>query len=206
MTLSGCLAGILAAEGALDIDKPVTYYIPELNPAALDGVTVHDLLNMRSGLKYTEGFGPEWDGHMQSRGFLPKPTPEHPDCQYLWMRDCVTEKAHEPGSRFEYKEVDTELLEVYANSGNEVFKMLRPDDVIGISLQGLPAVGYSNKFWVVDLPSGRTIWGMGMRSQFLVISPEQEAVIVHFGANWHSPMDHKWATSTMTAVLQHLSQ
>ncbi|KAK9824076.1 hypothetical protein WJX72_007541 [[Myrmecia] bisecta] len=215
-TLSGCLAGILAAEGALDIDEQVTYYIPELNPAALDGVTVRDLLNMRSGIKYTEGFGPEWDAHMQSRGFLPKPTPEHPDCQYLWMRDCVTERAHKPGSQFEYKEVDTELLgwvlerasggkrlyqlvseciwsklgceddahmlidkagsamagcgmnatlrdtarygqmllnggkahdgtqvvpaawleEVYANSKNEVFKTQRPDDMMGIYLQG----------------------------------------------------------------------
>ena len=51
------LLGIAIDEGAIkDVHEPITKYLPELTNAGMDKVTIEDLLNMRSGIRFNEGY------------------------------------------------------------------------------------------------------------------------------------------------------
>jgi CubicO group peptidase (beta-lactamase class C family) len=51
------LVGIAVSEGTIhDIHQPVTDYIPEMKDPRFHNVTVEDLLTMRSGIKFNEGY------------------------------------------------------------------------------------------------------------------------------------------------------
>ena len=52
----GILNAILATEGKIDITKPVSYYIPEWKNTPWDDVSVHDNMNMTTGLNVQEEF------------------------------------------------------------------------------------------------------------------------------------------------------
>jgi CubicO group peptidase (beta-lactamase class C family) len=49
-SVTGLLAGILVDAGALDVEAPVTLYLPELAHTAYAGATLQDLLDMRTGI------------------------------------------------------------------------------------------------------------------------------------------------------------
>ena len=55
-SMLGLLAGILVANGVLDIDAPVERYVPELWGSAFQGATVRQLLDMRVGLAFDEDY------------------------------------------------------------------------------------------------------------------------------------------------------
>ena len=55
-SLLGLLAGQLAARGKLDVDAQATRYVPEAKGTGFDGATVRDLLDMRSGIDFTEDY------------------------------------------------------------------------------------------------------------------------------------------------------
>lgn len=48
--MTGLLAGLLQHNGALDIEAPITAYIPELAGSAYSGATIRQLLDMRTGV------------------------------------------------------------------------------------------------------------------------------------------------------------
>jgi len=51
------LMGIAISEGYISgTDEPITKYIPELTNLDFEKITIEDLLNMRSGIKYNEGY------------------------------------------------------------------------------------------------------------------------------------------------------
>jgi CubicO group peptidase (beta-lactamase class C family) len=52
------LVGLLLADAKIKtIDDPVTNYLPELKGSGYDGVPVRDLLEMSSGVRFTEEYG-----------------------------------------------------------------------------------------------------------------------------------------------------
>src|SRR5262249_23468829 len=53
-SFTGVLAGILVAEGKLDPASPVTAYVPELASGAFGDATVEQVMDMTTGLKYSE--------------------------------------------------------------------------------------------------------------------------------------------------------
>ncbi len=53
-SFTGVLAGILVAEGKLDPAAPVRVYVPELESSAFGDATVQQVMDMTTGLKYTE--------------------------------------------------------------------------------------------------------------------------------------------------------
>src|SRR2546425_1477406 len=55
-SLLGLLAGVLAARGALDPDRPVTDVIPEVVGTAYKGATIRQLLDMRAGIAFDEDY------------------------------------------------------------------------------------------------------------------------------------------------------
>jgi hypothetical protein len=55
-SMLGLLAGVLVSRGILDTAAPATRYVPELKGSAFEGVSVSQLLDMRSGLDFDEDY------------------------------------------------------------------------------------------------------------------------------------------------------
>ncbi len=52
----GVLVATLIAEGTVDAAAPIEKYIPELGPSGFAGASVRDLLDMRSGVRFSEDY------------------------------------------------------------------------------------------------------------------------------------------------------
>ncbi|MGO1325345.1 MAG: serine hydrolase, partial [Brevibacterium aurantiacum] len=55
-SLVGTVAGVLAGAGDLDPSRLVTDYVPELAASGYAGATVRHILDMRSGIKFSENY------------------------------------------------------------------------------------------------------------------------------------------------------
>jgi CubicO group peptidase (beta-lactamase class C family) len=110
-SFTGTLAGILVAEGAIDPAAPVTKYVPELKASAFGDATVRQVMDMTTGLKYTEVYTDRnsdvW-ALRRANGMAP-PEPGAPPTSLL---DYLTtqEKQGEHGQVFAYKTVNTDVL------------------------------------------------------------------------------------------------
>ena len=60
-SLLGMLAGILCDEGVVDVDRPVTAYLPELNGIAFPRTTVRHLLDMTAAVQFGEDYDNQSD-------------------------------------------------------------------------------------------------------------------------------------------------
>jgi CubicO group peptidase (beta-lactamase class C family) len=104
-SFTSALLGQALANGTVrSLDDSVTRYIPELgaNPA-YRGVTLRQLLGMRSGIAYTRTNGGMWHDLRSS------------DAQFFYtshMDDAILDQEREdpPGLRWAYKDSDAELL------------------------------------------------------------------------------------------------
>ena len=74
-SLVAAVVGALHAAGAIDVDAPVTAFVPALRNCGYDGATVRHLLDMRSGIAFSEDYGdPAAEIHIldQAVGWAPK--------------------------------------------------------------------------------------------------------------------------------------
>ena len=55
-SIIGCLVGILADHAALAVDDLVTHHVPELAASGYAGARIRDLLDMRSGIRFSEAY------------------------------------------------------------------------------------------------------------------------------------------------------
>ena len=55
-SLVGTVAGVLAGSGDLDPRRPITDYVPELADSGYAGATVRHILDMRSGIRFSEDY------------------------------------------------------------------------------------------------------------------------------------------------------
>jgi CubicO group peptidase (beta-lactamase class C family) len=72
----GTLGALLVAQGQLDAGKRVAEYVPELADSAFGGATVRQVLDMTTGLKYSEDYAdPDAEvwAHARAGSPLPKP-------------------------------------------------------------------------------------------------------------------------------------
>ena len=94
------LLGIAIDEGAVhSVNDKILTYLPELKAPGFERVTIKDLLNMESGIKYNEGyFNPFGDVAKYYYGTNIK--------KYVKQLKI----AHAPEQGFEYKSVNTQLL------------------------------------------------------------------------------------------------
>ena len=53
-SIVGLVTGILQASGDLDVDAPVSHYLPEMAATAYAGATIRHLLDMRTGIEFDE--------------------------------------------------------------------------------------------------------------------------------------------------------
>jgi CubicO group peptidase (beta-lactamase class C family) len=107
-SLLGLLAGRLAARGRLDVDSPVTRYVPEARGSGFDGASVRQLLDMRVGLDFVEDYlataGP-MVAYRQSTGWNPS------DGKSDLHSFLVTLKGARPhGGSFDYLSPNSDFL------------------------------------------------------------------------------------------------
>ena len=110
-SLIGCLVGILLAQGIIDETSNITSYIPEFVGRGYDGATVRHLLDMRSGIKYSEHYE-EPDAEITMVGqvvdWAPRVYPDLPTSLYDYLTLLVAAGAH--GGPFNYRSCETDVL------------------------------------------------------------------------------------------------
>lgn len=108
----GTLGAILVAEGALDAGQRVAEYIPELAESAFGDATLRQVLDMTTGLKYSEDYADpnaEVWAHARAGNPLPKPEGYTGPRSYFEFLQTV-KKQGEHGEAFGYKTVNTDTL------------------------------------------------------------------------------------------------
>ena len=107
----GCVTGILAGQGLVDVAQPLTTYVPELAGTGYDGATVRDVLDMRSGISFSEDY---LDLTAEVRvleeviGWRPRGLTPVPTAMYDYLRTLA--KAGPHGGPFSYRSCETDVL------------------------------------------------------------------------------------------------
>ena len=108
----GTLGAMLVAEGKLDENATVAKYVPELKDSAFGDATIRQVLDMRTGLKYSENYldpTAEIWAHTRAGGVLPRPPGyQGPQTFYEFLQTVKKEGEH--GGSFAYKTVNSDAL------------------------------------------------------------------------------------------------
>ena len=111
-SLTGLLAEILIAEGRLNENAKVSSIIPELKNTAFGSATVRQVLDMTTGLDYSEDYSdPNADIWLYSKAASPLPKPkgyEGPNGYLEYLQTVGKSGAH--GEAFGYKTINTDAL------------------------------------------------------------------------------------------------
>jgi CubicO group peptidase (beta-lactamase class C family) len=109
-SLVGCVAGILAGRGLLDPEAPVTMYVPEVADSGYSGATVRHLLDMRTGVAFSETYDdPAAEVRVMERSMGWRPLRDgDPVGMYPFLTTLGTASEH--GGPFTYRSADTDLL------------------------------------------------------------------------------------------------
>jgi CubicO group peptidase (beta-lactamase class C family) len=111
-SFTGTLATMLVAEGKLDVDAPVTRYIPELADSAFGDATVRQVLDMTTALDYSEDYADpnaSFVPYARACGMLPSP-PGYtgPSTVYDFLKSV--KKNGEHGVEFHYRSPNSDVL------------------------------------------------------------------------------------------------
>ena len=108
----GTIGAMLIAEGKLDANARVAQYIPELKDSGFGNATVRQVLDMTTGIKYSENYADPkaeiWD-HVRAGNVLPRPPGyQGPKSFYDFLKTVQSEGDH--GQVFAYKTVNSDVL------------------------------------------------------------------------------------------------
>lgn len=104
------VVGALADAGLLSVDDLVTTHIPALSESGYARATVRDLLDMRSGVKFSEEYltkGSEIRALFEAVDFAPR-TPSSANGIKAFLTGLTKEREH--GSSFVYRSCETDVL------------------------------------------------------------------------------------------------
>lgn len=116
-SVTSCVAGILVGRGLLDPPRQVTDYLPELADTAWKGATLQQVLDMTSGVHFSEEYT---DPHSEigqidvASGWKPVPPGADPGFKWpahVWeliLRLKALDRPH--GEAFEYRSIETDVL------------------------------------------------------------------------------------------------
>ena len=110
-SIVGILVGALAGEGVLNVDEQVTAYVAELEHSGYRGATVRQLLDMRSGIEFSEDYlDPDADVRVleQAVGWAPRRSPDVPPTLRGFL--LTLRQAREHGGPYEYRSCETDVL------------------------------------------------------------------------------------------------
>lgn len=111
-SVTGLLAAVLVAEGRLDETRKVADYVPELASSAFGDASVRQLMDMTSGLQYSENYAdPNAEVWQFSTAGSPWPKPQGYSGPVGYL-DYLTgvQKLGEHGQAFGYKTVNSDAL------------------------------------------------------------------------------------------------
>ncbi|MHC6222859.1 serine hydrolase domain-containing protein [Arthrobacter sp. MMS24-S77] len=108
-SIVSAVVGTLVAQGKIDTATPIEHYIPELRGSGYKGATVRDLLDMRSGITFSEEYldaGSEVRKLDEAVGWAPRNGGPGTLKEFL----LTLEQAREHGGHFEYRSCETDVL------------------------------------------------------------------------------------------------
>ena len=107
-SITSIMIGCAVEEGRLDINRPVDEYLPELKTGGYAGVTIKQILQMRSGVYRNENYNNLRDQEQIRRG---TPNSALRDNLYRYTDAARTiERRWEPGRHYHYMNLDTTVL------------------------------------------------------------------------------------------------
>ena len=107
----GILVGALASDGVLNIEGQVTAFVPELEQSGYRGATVRQLLDMRSGIEFSEDYlDPDAEVRVleQAVGWAPRRSADVPHTLREFLRTLRQREQH--GGPFDYRSCETDIL------------------------------------------------------------------------------------------------
>jgi CubicO group peptidase (beta-lactamase class C family) len=110
-SLVALVTGALAASGTVDVSRPVTDYVPALGQTGYAGATVRHLLDMRSGIAFSEDYlDPDAEVRLleQAIGWAPRRDPGGPATMYDFLLTLRQGRPH--GGPFEYRSCESDVL------------------------------------------------------------------------------------------------
>ncbi|MCT7350670.1 beta-lactamase family protein [Streptomyces sp. 15-116A] len=112
-SIIGVIAAGLVADGHLDVDELITAYVPELAGSGYSGATVRDILDMRSGIRFSEDYltpGSDVSQIDQAVGWAPREDDRAPASLYEYLRLLRAERERAHGGPFTYRSCETDVL------------------------------------------------------------------------------------------------
>ena len=110
-TLVATVIGVLVSDGVVNPDTELTYYVPALADSGYAGATVRHLLDMRSGIAFSEDYlNPMAEVRLleQAIGWAPRTVPELPSTMYDYLLTLRQKSPH--GGPFQYRSCETDVL------------------------------------------------------------------------------------------------
>ena len=154
-SMTGLLAEILVAEGALDETATVSSVVPELAGSAFGDATVRQVMDMTTALDYSEDYSdPDADIWVYSKAASPLPKPagySGPNGYFEYLQTVQKDGTH--GEAFGYKTVNSDALGwiVSRATGKDVASLLseriwtkigaEQDGYITVDAKGTPFAG-----------------------------------------------------------------
>jgi len=158
-TITSMLVGIALDQGKIaSLDDRADKYVPELKGTGYDGVTIRQILQMRSGVDYDErydfGDNPSFAGKLHEQAIVLNK-------MRFASGALETRRANEPGSTFNYSTLDTMVL-------GWVLEQATGEKLEAFTQANLwqPMGAESHAFWLADGPpgEGRALNGMGFNA------------------------------------------
>ncbi len=110
-SLVGFVVGALHGAGVIEVDAPVTTYVPALANCGYSGATVRHLLDMRSGIAFSDDYlHPTAEIHTldEAMGWAPRSGPDTPSTLREFLLTLRQKSAH--GGPFQYRSCETDVL------------------------------------------------------------------------------------------------
>jgi CubicO group peptidase (beta-lactamase class C family) len=110
-SLIGMVAGALFSDGVRNVEAEVTSFVPALVNSGYAGATVRHLLDMRSGILFSEDYlNPMAQVRLleQAIGWAPRTVPDLPTTMYDFLLSLHQKSPH--GGPFEYRSCETDVL------------------------------------------------------------------------------------------------
>jgi hypothetical protein len=144
-SFNSILAGVALADGSLSsVDDPVIRYMPELRGSAYDGLTLKNLLQMRTGVAWDDNFfvpGPSRDAHVAA--FV------NNERRYVTAASVMLRGDQPVGQTFNYNSIEAALVgEIVSRAAGRSLSDYLSERV------WQPAGMQSYAFYVLDGPLG----------------------------------------------------
>ena len=159
-TIVALLIGLaLERKEIASLDDPVTRYLPELAGSGYEGVTIRQVMQMRSGVDYQErydfGANPSFAGRLHEQAIV---------LNKMRFADGAreTRQANAPGSKFNYSTLDTFVLGwILERAAGKPLAQQTQERLWG------PLGAEADGFWLADGPpgTGRELAGMGFNAR-----------------------------------------